>query len=137
MRRSRNTAALASVACVLLPLAAAAAPEYWTPKAAMIEAIDAPGGAVSGILRGPVADRIAATTTSSAPVRIHVSTIKSFQQEGCKRLNVRLTQDNVPTKDGKTITLGLDYGINLCRDGSPPTEGMDLEALGKLLQRQQ
>lgn len=62
-----------------------------------------------------------------------VTTIKSFKQEGCKRLNVRLTQANVPTKDGQTIDFAIDYGINLCRDGSPPTEGMDLEKVGEVL----
>jgi len=39
----------------------------------------------------------------------------------------------VPTKDGKTTEFSVNYGINLCRDGSPPTEGMDLEQIGKAL----
>lgn len=106
---------------------------YWSPMAAMIKAIDAPDGRVSGILRGPIADQFAMTTKSSSPVEIEVTTIKSFKQEGCKRLNVRLKQANVPTQDGKTTEFGIDYGINLCRDGSPPTEGMDLEQVGNLL----
>jgi hypothetical protein len=37
------------------------------------------------------------------------------------------------TKEGKPTELVVDYGINLCRDGSPPTEGMDLEKVGKVL----
>lgn len=39
----------------------------------------------------------------------------------------------MPTKDGQTIDFAIDYGINLCRDGSPPTEGMDLEKVGEVL----
>lgn len=116
---------------------AMAAPEYWSPKNAMIEAIDAPGGRVSGILRGPIADQFAATTKSVSPVEIEVTTLKAFKQEGCKRLNVVLKQANVPTKDGKTTDFAMAYGINLCRDGSPPTEGMDLEQLGKILRQQE
>jgi hypothetical protein len=64
---------------------------------------------------------------------VEVTTLKSFRQEGCKRLNVRLKQANVPTKDGPSTEFGIDYGLNLCRDGSPPTEGMDLESVGKAL----
>jgi hypothetical protein len=30
----------------------------------------------------------------------------------------------------------MDYGLNLCRNGSPPTEGIDLEQAGKVLERQ-
>jgi len=37
------------------------------------------------------------------------------------------------TREGEPIEFAVDYGINLCRDGSPPTEGMDLEKIGKAL----
>lgn len=134
MRSSRPMVRCAvAIFCAIASSSAMAATEYWSPKAAMLEAIDAPGGRVSGILRGPVADQFAGTTKSTAPVEIEVTTIKSFKQEGCKRLNVRLTQANVPAKHGKLGEFGIDYGINLCRDGSPPTEGMDLEKVGKAL----
>jgi len=87
----------------------------------MLEAIDAPDGRASGVLRGPIADQFAATTRSTSPVEIDVTTLHGFRQEGCKRLNVRLKQANVPAKDGKSAEFGIDYGVNLCRDGSPPT----------------
>lgn len=109
----------------------ATAAEYSNLKLAMIEAIDAPGGMVTGTVIGPVADKFAATTGSRSPVIVEVTTLKSFQREGCKRLNVRLNQANVQAKDGKSAKFGIDYGVNLCRDGSPPTEGMDLEYVGK------
>lgn len=118
--------------CAVMPLSVFAK-EYYGAKEAMIEAIDAKDGKASGVLKGEIADRFAETTRSSSPVIIEVSTIKSFKQEGCKRLNMRLKQANVPTKDGKTAEFAIDYGINLCRDGSPPTEGMDLEKVGKAL----
>lgn len=124
---------VAAILGAATPFCVNATAEYWSPKAAMIEAIDAPGGRATGVLRGPIADQFVMTTKSTSPVEIEVTTIKSFKQEGCKRLNVRLKQANVPTKDGKTTDFGIDYGINLCRDGSPPTEGMDLEEVGKVL----
>lgn len=122
----------AAVASIISP-AVVMAVEYSSPKTAMLEAIDAPAGRVSGVLRGPVADKFASTTGSRSPVMVEVTTLKSFQREGCKRLNVRLKQANVQAKDGKSAEFGIDYGVNLCRDGSPPTEGMDLEQVGRAL----
>jgi hypothetical protein len=119
------------VAMVLIPITHAA--EYTSAKPLLIQAIDAPDGRAHGEIVGPIANKFREATKSSAPVMAEVTTIKSFKQEGCKRLNVRLKQANVPTKDGKLTEFGVDYGINLCRDGSPPTEGMDLEKVGKAL----
>lgn len=122
-----------AIFCAIMSSSVVAATEYWNPKTAMLEAINAPDGRASGILRGSIADQFASGTKSTSPVEIEVTTLKSFRQEGCKRLNVRLKQANVPTTDGKMTGFGIDYGINLCRDGNPPTEGMDLEEVGKVL----
>jgi hypothetical protein len=110
-----------------------AAAEYSNLKLAMMEAIDAPGGVVTGTVVGPIADKFASTTGSRSLVMVEVTTVKSYRQEGCKRLNVRLKQANVLAKDGKSGDFGIDYGVNLCRDGSPPTEGIDLELMEKVL----
>jgi hypothetical protein len=125
---------VASLAFVLSHLAvpSAAAAEYASVGQLMLQAIDAPGGAARGVIVGPVAKKFRDATGSVAPVMAEVTTLKSFRQEGCKRLNVRLKQANVPT-DGKLTEFGVDYGLNLCRDGSPPTEGMDLEKAGQVL----
>lgn len=127
-----------SLAFVLSQLAivSADAAEYASIKQLMLEAIDAPGGTASGVIVGPIAGKFGATTGSVAPIVAEVSTLKSFKQEGCKRLNVRLKQGNVPTKDGRRADFGVAYGLNLCRDGSPPTEGMDLDAASRVLSRQ-
>lgn len=119
------------VAMVLIPITHAA--EYTSAKPLLLQAIDAPDGRAQGEIVGPIADKFRETTKSSAPVMAEVTTLKSFKQEGCKRLNMRLKQANVMTKEGKPVEFAVDYGINLCRDGSPPTEGMDLEQIGKAL----
>ena len=93
-----------------------------TVKQLLLMAIDAPDGKASGVLTDAVADKFRETTGSSLPVLVEVSTLKHFRQEGCRRLNLRIRQEGA----GKG-QFGIDYGINLCRDGSPPTEGMDLE----------
>jgi hypothetical protein len=123
-----------AVAMVLIPITTHAA-EYTSAKTLLLQAIDAPDGRVEGELVGPIADKFRETTKSTAPLMAEVTTIKSFKQEGCKRLNVRLKQANVMTKEGKPVEFAVDYGINLCRDGSPPTEGMDMEKAGNVLRR--
>ena len=32
------------------------------------------------------------------------------------------------------LLAGIGYGLNMCRDGSPPTEGMDLEQASPILE---
>ena len=115
--------------------ACAFASDYTSVKQLMVRAIDAADGKASGFVLGQIAEKFQRTTGSSARVKAEVTTIKSFQQDGCKRLNVRLTLSDVPTSDGKRAEFGIDYGLNMGRDGSPPTEGMDLEQAGKALER--
>lgn len=104
--------------CAALPSHASAA-EYYSIKQAMIEAIDAPDGTLGGRLSGPIAERFAVTTGSKKPVIFKITTEYAFPQEGCKRFNAHLSQDDVPKKDGSRTTFDFSYGINLCRDGSP------------------
>ena len=99
-----------------------------TVKQLLLMAIDAPDGKASGVLTDAIADRFRQTTGSPLPILVEVSTLKHFRQEGCRRLNLRIRQEGA----GKG-QFGIDYGINLCRDGSPPTEGMDLEQASKIL----
>lgn len=112
------------------------AAEYGSVKQLMLEAIDASGGSARGVIVGRIAANFGATTGSVAPIVDEVSTIKSFKQEGCKLLNVRFKQGNVPTKDRRLADFSVAYGLNLCRDSSPPTEGMDLDAASRVLSRQ-
>ena len=132
MRILRTSAFL--IAMVLS--AGSSAAEYSSVKQLLLGAIDATDGRTSGFILGQIAEKFKRTTGSSAPILAEVSTIKSFKQDGCKRLNVRLTQSGVATSEGRAADFGMDYGLNLCRDGSPPTEGMDLEQAGKVLERQ-
>ena len=121
---------------VMVLSVSASAAEYSGIKQLLLAAIDASDGRTSGFILGHIAEKFKRTTGSSAPILAEVSTIKSFKQDGCKRLNVRLTQGGVATSEGRTADFGMDYGLNLCRNGSPPTEGIDLEQAGKVLERQ-
>lgn len=134
--RSKSTQIIAALATAMCLASAVHAAEYTNTKDLLIQAIEAPDGRAKGEIVGPIADKFREATKSSAPVMAEVTTLKSFKQEGCKRLNLRLSQADVPTKDGGKTEFVVNYGINLCRDGSPPTEGMDLEQVGRALSMQ-
>lgn len=124
----KPTRILTTLLLLALPAVVLAEPST-TVKQLLLMAIDAPDGKASGVLIDAIADRFRQTTGSILPVLIEVSTLKHFRQEGCRRLNLRIRQEG--TGMGQ---FGIDYGINLCRDGSPPTEGIDLEQAGPILE---
>ncbi len=101
-----------------------------TVKQLLLMAIDAPDGKASGVLADAITDRFRQATGSTLPVLVEVSTLKHFRQDGCRRLNLRIGQEWA----GKG-QFGIEYGINLCRDGSPPTEGMDMEQAIPIMER--
>lgn len=110
----------------LLLLAISAAAQADNMKHFLFQALSSPTGSAEGVLTN---DKIAAyfqqQTHSTEPVKVSVATVKRFSQEGCSRLAVTLSQDKVPMKDGGNVPFNMGYEINLCRDGSPPPEGMN------------
>ena len=106
-------------------------------KQYLIAAIDAHNGQSDGELSGPMAEFFKAQTHSTAPVMVQVRTVKKFAAAGCARLQATLLQDAVPTRDGKLIPFAVRYELNLCRNGQPPTEGIDLDAASRALSRNQ
>ena len=40
---------------------------------------------------------------------------------------------NAPTKEGGKMDFALNYELNLCRNGTSPSEGMDLGKAAKVL----
>lgn len=124
---------LITVATLALVAITASAAENFSVKALLMQALNAPDGKAKGIVAGKEADAIHTATGASDPVRVEVSTIKKFSQEGCSRLAVRLVQPNAPTKEGGKADFALNYELNLCRNGTPPSEGMDLGKAAKIL----
>lgn len=100
-------------------------------KAHLLAALDAPEGRSDGDLSGPMAALFQAQTRSSGPVRVGVRTVRKSAQAGCARLQATLLQDEVPTREGKRVAFAVRYEVNLCRDGQPPSEGGELEPVGR------
>lgn len=122
-----------TIATITLLVTAANAAESISVKALLMRALNAPNGAAKGIIEGKEVDAIHTATGASDPVRAEVSTIKKFNQEGCSRLAVKLIQPNTPTKEGNKTDFALNYELNLCRNGMPPSEGIDLGKAAKVL----
>jgi len=122
-----------TIATLALLATTASAAESFSVKTLLMQALNAPDGAAKGIVEGKEADAIHAATGASDPVRAEVSTVKKFNQEGCSRLAVRLVQPNTPTKEGGKTDFALNYELNLCRNGMPPSEGIDLGKAARIL----
>ena len=122
-----------TIATLALVATTANAAESFSVKALLMHALNAPDGTAKGIVEGKEADAIHAATGASDPVRAEVTTIKKFNQEGCSRLAVRLVQPNAPTKEGGKMDFALNYELNLCRNGMPPSEGIDLGKAARIL----
>jgi hypothetical protein len=102
-------------------------------KTHLLAAIDSREGRSEGDLSGPMAERFKAQTQSDTPVRVQVRTLTKFAQAGCARLQATLVQEDVPTREGKRLPFAVRYELNLCRDGQPPGEGIDLDAASRVL----
>ena len=122
-----------TIATLALVASTASAVESISVKALLMQALNAPNGAAKGIIEGKEVDAIYAATGASDPARAEVSTIKKFNQEGCSRLAVKLIQPNTPIKEGGKTDFALNYELNLCRNGMPPSEGIDLGKAAKIL----
>ena len=108
--------------------------EYSNVKPFLLQELDHPDGITQGEITGPIADKFKTTTKSMSTVIATVTTLKCFKQPGCSRLNLSLRQDNVSTKQGKLVPFEINIGINLCKNGDPPNEGMDLGKIAPMLE---
>lgn len=112
---------------LLLLVAISATAQADDMKHFLFQALSSPNGSADGVLsEDKISDYFKQQTHSTEPVKVSVSTIKRFKQDGCSRLVVTLGQDKVPLKTGGIAPFSLRYELNLCRDGSPPVEGMDM-----------
>ena len=108
--------------------------QYTSVKPLLLQALDDPSATIKGEMIGPVADKFKSTTKSESPVIATVTTIKQFNQPGCSRLNLQFSQANVMDTSGKPRDIALNIGINYCKNGDPPTEGMDLGKIAPMLE---
>lgn len=134
-RSARNKIALGLGLLMASSIALASSlDQYTSVKPLLLQALNDPSATVQGEMIGPIADKFKSTTKSESPVIATVTTIKQFSQPGCSRLNLRFAQANVMDTSGKPRDIALNIGLNYCKNGDPPTEGMDLGKIAPLLE---
>lgn len=111
----------ASIALLLAAAAQSVAAEDLT---SLIRTAAAEGSA-EGEVTGKLATFWQSGTQSSSPVYARITTIKTFSQPDCRRLNISLVQENVPTKTGEKLVYRQDFQMNVCSDGTPPKESVE------------
>lgn len=93
---------------------------YSSPHEVLITTIKK--GSTSGIMVGKMAEHLTRTFRSQGTLFFKSTVVKSFQQEGCKRIEIIYTKKEVKTPKGLTDAI-LKMQINYCLDGSAPREG--------------
>lgn len=124
MSRTRKAPTAHMAATVVMALAAFAPAHAADSKAIIRTALEE--GVFSGAMTGGIADKFKTITRSSSPVQAKVVLVRRFKNVGCGRLKFTLGQDAVPTREGGSQPFETTFEMNLCADGSYPSDGVDL-----------
>lgn len=92
-------------------------------KLLALQALKAPSGSAKSEILGPYAEVIRAKIQRpDAKVYAEVTTVMTFKQQECKRLNVRIFTPGtlLPTSDGSSRILDMNAQMNMCLNGRPP-----------------
>ena len=92
-------------------------PTYTRPHELLVKAIG--DGSATGFMVGPIADHFTTTLQSKAPLKARARVLKKLPEEGCARLELVLTKDQVVTPTGMTSAI-MTSQINYCVSGKPP-----------------
>lgn len=120
MRHLRH-ATFVALSCSVLVASATDRRAVEDPRQLLVEALRSPSGRASGIASGRLATLMAARFSTTAPLLIDVSTLRTFRQAGCARLLMKFAQSGVAEKPGsapadRVVAMQLNY----CVDGHPP-----------------
>lgn len=82
----------------------------------------------------PWVQKIRMALKSSGPVNVQAQVLHRYQQEGCGRVQFVFLIPNagVPATDGGRDA-PFSLALNLCTDGQPPMEAVDLKDVAKAL----
>ena len=115
---------LALLAIAILPTGVVALERAQTEdglRGFLIAALQSTDGRSGGVLTGRVPTLMASMFSTSAPLRVDVSTLRKYSEPGCARLNVKFSQAAViETKDATPADKVFAVQMNYCLDGRPP-----------------
>ncbi len=114
----------ALLAIAVVPIGVAAlerAPTEDGLRGFLVTALQASDGRSGGVLTGRVPTLMASMFSTSAPLRVDVSTLRKYSEPGCARLNVKFSQAAViAAKDAAPADKVFAVQLNYCLDGRPP-----------------
>lgn len=124
MSRLRKSPAALMTAAAVMALAAFVPAHAADTKAIVRAALEE--GVFTGQMTGGIADKVKTITRSIGPVQAKVVLVKRFKDVGCGRLKFTLGQEAVPTLEGGSLPFETTFEMNVCADGSYPSDGVDL-----------
>jgi hypothetical protein len=103
-------------------------------KPMIIGVLDAPAGEMSRTFGAdtPWVKVMRQQYGTDGPITVTTKVVKRFKEQGCGRVEAAfLVQDAKVVRTSKTglQDAKFNFQINVCRDGMPPVEGMDLREL--------
>ncbi len=102
-------AALCGVLLAMQRVDAVPAPEVAADlRPFLVAAIDASDGRAAGTLAGPFAELLRSRGISAAPLFVEVTTLRTYREPGCKRLNVQFRQGAVASLTHMTLNPAMD-----------------------------
>ncbi|MBK4737817.1 hypothetical protein [Noviherbaspirillum pedocola] len=122
---SRRTNRLAPLAIALTTVAALASPAHAADSKTIVRTALQEGVFVGQMSDG-IAGKIQTITRSSSPVQAKVVLVKRFKDVGCGRLKFTLGQEAVPTIGGGNQPFETTFEMNVCADGSYPSDGVNI-----------
>ncbi len=124
MSRIRKSPSALMAAAAVMALAAFVPAHATDTKAILRAALEE--GVFTGQMTGGIADKFKTITRSIGPVQAKVVLVKRFKDVGCGRLKFTLGQEAVPTLEGGSRPFETTFEMNVCADGSYPSDGVDL-----------
>lgn len=130
--QSRACSSLLLVLSLAFACESQAQETYNTIRPLIVQAIDADGETVRGYAGGAIADLFGKAFETYAPVEVEARAIGNFSTPDCKRIELKFIRRGAMTPQGP-IDAVVTNQLNICRDGMPPTEGMDLSHITPML----
>ncbi len=115
--KRRDSALLVVAACLAAAPCLAQDRVYVHQRDLLTDAIRQ--GEAAGVMQGEVAEHFTRELRSTGTLRVQARVVQELARDDCRRLEVRYTQEEVPTPQGVTqarLVTRLDY----CLDGGPP-----------------
>lgn len=101
------------------------------------EAIDSPKGEAKQTFAAdvPWVRALRQKVELPGPITVSTSVVHRYAQEGCARVSNRFTLHEAALVQGRLEPVEFKVEFNVCRDGEPPLESIDIRDVEAMLQQ--